>query len=400
MPASSLSLPGDGPQVLWSRTFGGPYDDGIWSLEKTDDGGYLMAGNTASLGQMSDLFLIKTNSTGVLLWNRSYGGSGEDAGYLAIQTKDGGCIVTGSSGSYGLGEERLWLLKTDSNGSRIWDRVFGGFVSSSGDGGWSVDETDDGGYIVAGYTQSKGMGHKDLWLLKIDEMGQEIWDRTFGGAEDDVGMSVLQTRDGGYIVAGRAASFGHGGDDIWLLKTDSQGQELWNKTFGGANDDAAFQVQELSDGYALVGRTESGIEGKRIILIRTNLDGKMVWEQSYSGSSGTSLQSTSDGGFIIAGRVDNKDSGRDAKLIKTDARGALEWEATLGKAGDEMGTFVVQSSEWNYVMAGITNSNGEGAEDAWLIKIQMNSSQNKTPEDESQSASSGMRPKRIIFREN
>ena len=365
-PVHSLEV---GPKVEWSRTFGGPYGDGSWYLQETKDEGYILVGNTATLGEGSDLWLIKTDREGNPLWNKTFGGSGEDIGYFVHETRDNGYIITGSTESYGIGEERLWLLKTDGNGSKSWTRIYGGFVSSSGDGGWSLDETKDGGYIVTGYTQSRGSGRKDLWLLQIDDQGNEAWDRTYGGTEDDAGMSVVQTRDDGYIVAGRTASFGKGGDDVWLLKMDSRGKEVWNTTFGGTNDDAAFQVVELIDGYALVGRTESGSDKMRIILIKTNLEGKKVWERAYKGSAGTSLQPTSDGGFIIIGRIDNEESGRDALVIKTDSIGREEWALPLGGARDDIGTSIVESSDGSYVFAGITDSEGLGAEDAWLVKL-------------------------------
>jgi len=257
----------------------------------------------------------------------------------------------------------------DGNGSLLWDRTFGGFVSSSGDGGWSVQETDDGGYITTGYTQSLGSGRKDLWLLKTDDQGNRIWDKTFGGPEDDAGMSVLQSRDGGYIVAGRTASLGKGGDDIWLLKTDSRGIETWNATFGGKQDEAGFQVVELADGYAVVGRTESGSDRKRIILIKVDPEGRRLWERTYPGSSAASMQSTGEGGFIIAGRIDNEITGRDALIIKTDSRGIEEWSMTLGGSADDIGTFVIASRDGSYMLAGITGSLGWGSEDAWLVKI-------------------------------
>lgn len=243
--AESNSAYGAEPIEEWNRTYGGRYGDGAWCLQETSDGGYILVGNTATRGEGSDLWLIRTDQSGDPIWSRILGGSGEDIGYFVKETSDGGFIITGSTESFGMGEERLWLIKTDSNGSRIWDRTFGGFVSSSGDGGWSVDETRDGGYIVTGYTQSQGRGRKDLWLLKTDDLGDRIWDRTYGGREDDVGISVLQSRDGGYIVAGRTASFGKGGDDIWLLKTDSVGKEAWNATFGGSRMTPVFRWWSL-----------------------------------------------------------------------------------------------------------------------------------------------------------
>ncbi len=365
--ADAFSL--GGPEEEWSRTLGGPYGDGFWSLQETEDGGCILVGYTASKGEGADLWLVRTDREGNILWNRTFGGSGEDVGYFVQETKDGGYIVTGSTDSFGVGGERLWLLKTDSNGSEEWDRVFGGFVSSAGDGGWAANETKDGGYIVTGYTQSFGAGKKDLWLLKTDDQGKELWAKTFGGAEDDVGMSVVGTGDDGYIVTGRTASFGSGGDDIWLLKTDLQGRAEWNTTFGGKNDDAGFQVLETGDGYVLVGRTESSSDDKRIILIKTDYEGHELWERTYKGNAGTSLQPTSDGGFIISGRIDSEESGRDGLLIKTDSSGREQWAVPLRGTGEDIGTWAVESSDGGYLFAGITSSYGSGAEDGWLVKF-------------------------------
>ena len=359
------------PYIEWSKTFGGPYDDGAWSLQKTEDSGYIIAGYTSSRGEGSDLWLIKTNSSGLEQWNRTFGGSQEDVGCFVKQTRDRGFIVTGSTKSYGIGEERLWLLKTDSKGSKEWDRTFGGFVSSSGDGGWAVDLTKDGGYIVTGYTKSYGAGGKDLWLIKTDSVGNKQWDKTFGGPKDDVGMSVVQTRDGGYIVAGRTASFGSGNDDIWLLKVDPKGREQWNRTFGGQKDDVALQVIELKDVYAITGRTESADSGgEKAFLLKTDLYGKKLWERYYGqNSSGLSLLQTDDGGFIIAGSMNSPAIGKDAMLIKTDPFGNEQWIMPLGGPGENIGTSVAESIDGGYVMAGITNSFGAGAEDAWLVKV-------------------------------
>ena len=357
------------PEEELNLTFGGRYGDGAWCLQETENAGNIMVGNTASRGEGSDLFLIRTDAMGKCIWSKIFGGSGEDAGYFVHETRDGGFIATGSTKSFAMGEELLWLVKTDGNGNLSWDKTFGGFVSSSGDGGWSLDETDDAGFIIAGYTQSLGRGRKDLWLIKTDGQGNKIWDKTFGGREDDVGMSVLQSREGGYIVAGRTASFGRDGDDIWLLKTDSLGEELWNATFGGKQDDAGFQVVELKDGYAVVGRTESAYDKMKIILIKVDPDGKKLWERTYLGGSASSLQLTKDGGFVIAGRIDNKKTGRDALLIKTDSKGSEEWSMILGGSLDDIGTFVVQSRDGSYKLAGITCSWGLGQEDAWLVKI-------------------------------
>lgn len=360
------------PYEEWNRTFGGTYGDGIWSAQMTNDGGYLLVGYTSVRGEGSDLWLIRIDSKGRDLWHRIFGGSGEDVGYFIQNTRDGGSVITGSTKSYGIGDERLWLLKVDSNGSKQWDRTFSGFVSSSGDGGWSVNETADGGYIVTGYTKSYGSGGKDLWLIKTDSEGFKQWDKTFGGSKDDVGMSVIQAADGGFVVAGRTASYGSGKDDIWLLMTDLEGRELWNRTFGGAEDDVGFQVLEIDDGYAIVGRTQLGREGKNAILIKTDLKGIKKWEKTYQkDSAGISVQRTSDNGFLISGRIDLPRTGRDAIIIKTDSSGREEWAMPLGGPGEETGCFALEGRDGGYLLAGITDSFGSGAEDAWLLKLRI-----------------------------
>ena len=150
-------------------------------LQETVDGGYILVGNSATRGEGSDLFLIRTDGLGNCIWSKILGGSGEDVGYFVQETRDGGFIITGSTKSFGMGEELFGLSRRTAMGASAGIRTFGGFVSSSGDGGWSVDETDDGGYITTGYTQSLGSGRKDLWLLKTDDQGNKIWDKTFGG---------------------------------------------------------------------------------------------------------------------------------------------------------------------------------------------------------------------------
>ncbi|MCJ7443654.1 MAG: hypothetical protein MUO26_03840 [Methanotrichaceae archaeon] len=357
------------PVEVWNKTYGGPYGDGIWSMQSTKDGGFVMAGFTGSYGKGSDLWILKVNDSGNELWNKAFGGSGEDIGYAVHESSDVGFIVAGASDSYGIGKERLWLLKVDANGNKTWDRLFGGFVSSSGDGAWSVDEAKDAGFVVTGYTQSLG-AEKDLWLIKTDSLGKKLWDYTFGGSKDDVGMSLVQTRDEGYVIAGRTNSYGSGGADIWLLKVDSQGKELWNRTFGGQKDDVGLQVIELEDGYAIVGRTESFGSTKKAILIKVDTQGNKLWERTYDeNTAGISLQTTPDHGFVIVGRSESEESGRNALVIKTDSSGKKDWMMLLGGAGDDIGTYVALSPDFDYVLAGITNSYGAGSEDAWLVKL-------------------------------
>jgi hypothetical protein len=211
------------PLEEWSRTFGGSEDDIGYSVQQTSDGGYIIAGYTISFGAGSaDVYLVKTDSQGVEEWSRTFGGSESDGVYSVQETSDGGYIIAGWTDSFGAGVSDVYLVKTDSQGREEWSRTFGG---SESDGGFSVQETSDGGYIITGWTDSFSASGSDVYLVKTDSQGREEWSRTFESASNDVGRSVQETSDGGYIIAGETRSFGAGQLDVYLVKTGSQGME-------------------------------------------------------------------------------------------------------------------------------------------------------------------------------
>jgi hypothetical protein len=314
--------------TLWTNTYGGSSWDYGYAVRQIGNGGYVIAGHTWSFGAgWTDVYLIKTDSMGDTLWTRTYGGTDWDEGYSVHQTLDDGYIIAGSTKSYGLGSRDVYLIKTDSLGNTLWTRTYGGTGS---DRGSSVQQTvPDGGYIITGSTISFGAGSGDVYLVKTDSLGDTLWTRTYGGTEWDQGNSVQQTRDEGYIIGGYTESFGEGWADVYLIKTDSLGDTLWTRTYGGTDWDEGQSIQQTRDGgYIITGSTESFGSGIRnVYLIKTDSSGNTLWTRTYGGTvfdRGTSVQLTSDGGYIIAGYTNSFGAGSgDIYLIKPDFWGPV-----------------------------------------------------------------------------
>jgi hypothetical protein len=360
-------------QVRFAKTYGGTNDEWASSLQQTSDGGYIMAGRTRSFGAGGvEVFLIKTDANGDVQWAKAYGGTNNEWAYSVQQTSDGGYIVAGYTRSFGAGGADFFVVKTDANGNIIWAKTYGG---TGDDTAWSVQQTSDGGYIVAGYTRSFGVGNLDVFLIKTDANGDVQWAKTYGGAGDDRAYSVQQTSDGGYILAGETRSFGAGGSDIFLIKTDANGDVQWAKAYGGTDNEWAYSVQQTSDGgYIVAGTMRISLTNYDIFLIKTDANGDVQWAKTYAETNDDraySVQQTSDGGYIVSGtRRISLNYG--IFLIKTDANGDVQWAKTYGGAGDDRAFSVQQTSDGGYIVAGRTRSFGAGGDDAFLVKTDAN----------------------------
>jgi hypothetical protein len=362
--------PGD---IIWSNSYGEFDKEYGYSVNLTTDGGYIMGGYSNSFGAGdNDVYLVKTDADGDTLWTRTYGGIDTDKCKSVQQCSDGGYIIAGETNSFGAGSYDVYLIKTDADGDTLWTRTFGG---TGIDRAESVKETTDGDYILTGNTGSFGAGGKDVYLIKTDANGDTLWTKTYGATDDEEGHSVVLTTDSGYIIVGFTDSFGAGGKDVYLIKTDANGDTLWTNTHGGTDNDRGYAVQQCNDGgYIIAGDTKSsGAGNSDFYLVKTDMGGEALWTRDYGGTAidiGYSLQQTTDEGYIIAGSTQSFNVGYfDIYLVKTDAIGDTLWTRTYGSFNYEHCRSVQLTTDGNYVAAGWTWSYGPGISAFWLLKI-------------------------------
>jgi len=357
------------PDTLWTKIYHRDSDDRAYSIQQTADSGYFIAASTSPDGATHDVWLLKTDANGDTLWTRTYGGQFDDRCFEAQRTSDNGFILTGRTRSFGAGDADVWLLKTDSLGDTLWTRTYGG---DHRDMGQSVRETQDDCYVVTGYTESFGAGSGDVWLIKTDSLGDTLWTRTYGGASYEAAQSVQQTSDKGYIMAGLTDSSGSW--DAYLIKTDSLGDMLWTKIYGGFGDDFFESVQQTFDnGYIITGFTASYGQAGDLYLIKTDENGDTLWTRHWGNAHnidyGYSVIQIPDSNYIVAGYYNNNTP--DVWLLKVDRTGDTLWTAIYGRyAGyycDEWAYAVQRTFDGGYILAGKTGDWVFG--DIYLIKM-------------------------------
>jgi hypothetical protein len=303
--------------VVWQKTYGGDKVDWIISIQQTSDGGYIFAGHTESFntGDDADLWVVKLGSRGDVTWQKTYGTPKADYTHgdsIIQQTSDGGYVLVAKT-YYGQVDGDIWVLKLNPNGDVVWNKKY---VGDSKDTPGSIQQTSDGGFIVAGETNSFGSGSSDAWVIKLDSSGDVIWQKTYGGSEPDGAKSIRQTSDGGYIVSGSTESFSFSAnsEDVWILKLSSSGEVVWQMTYGFPRKGRS--IRQTSDGGYVVA-------GDRYI-VKLDSQGSMVWRRGYDGPVDDVVyiaQQASDGGFIAAGATASFGNYVSAWVLKVDTNG-------------------------------------------------------------------------------
>lgn len=316
--------------IQWTRTFGDSlYDIGLGIIQ-TSDGGYAISGrstttNVLGLG-LTDGYIVKLSSAGVVQWNRALGGYEMDEFRSIVQTPDGGLVAAGYSSTFcfGIGNSDVYVVKLDISGNIQWTRNVGG---SGSDFGSKIVQTIDGGFVIAGSTTSYGQGNSDVYCVKLNSSGVLQWTTTVGGSQWDSGASIIQTADGGFIIAGQTTSFGSGMEDFYVVKIDGNGNLSWTRTIGGSGTDQALDIIQTSTGdYVIAGWTNSyGAGNYDFYAVKLNNNGNLMWTRTIGGAGfekAYSLTIDSDGGYVITGSSSSFNWGSGAMyIVKLDTNG-------------------------------------------------------------------------------
>jgi len=373
--SAAFAVSVSGQDSLWSRYYGHTGNGSVFDSDRgmcgtiTSDGGYAIGGVSYSFqGMLSEFWLVRTDSIGDTLWTRNYGTTGFEEAHYVIQTDDGGFIMCGDTKPSG-GNYNLFIVKTDSLGNTLWTRSYG---SPTGDDkGYSIIQTFDGGYLATGY----GYGASwDVYLVRMDSSGDTLWTKRYGGGYPDAAYGAVQTPDGGFAVAGQYSLDDLGSTQMWLLKTDSEGDTLWTRKYSfGAWPRGEAIINSDDGGFVIAGANWISLYNVMMLLVKTDSLGNEIWHKEYGGPSvenALSLDITSDGGYVTGGQTDSYGGGnKDFYIVRTDSNGDSLWTAVFGHNGIDY-CFEIRVDPLDDIIAfGQHHIYGSQDFDYWMIKI-------------------------------
>jgi hypothetical protein len=356
--------------ATFAMRIGGPGKDDVWrSIEPRSKGGYIIAGSTDSFGAgKNDGWIIKLSEDGQIESQKTYGGKGGDSLRMVRQTSDGGYVVAGMTNSFSNGRSDVWVMKFDSNGNMQWNKGYG---SSNHEMAHAIEPTSDGGYLVGGYTTSFGAQLKDYFVLKIRSDGSLEWAKRFGGSGDDVIRVVKQISNGDYLIAGFTHSFGVRGD-IMILRLEADGDILWQKRYGGNKFEEPSTILEVPGGYIIMEQSSS-FSNTDGWLFKIDGAGGIVWQKRFGGTGFDEISAaelTSDGGFLVA--AETKSFGavnEDFWVIKFNSEGVAQWQKRYGGAGIDEPEAITLTPEGGSFVVGTTRSFDSVGMDVWFLRL-------------------------------
>ncbi len=365
----------------WTRTFGGSSADGVQAMQQTSDGGFILAGYTFSFGHgYANGYLVRTDSAGNLIWSNAYGGAGWEYLLAVAETTDGGFVAAGYTTSTGAGGMDMYLLRVDAQGNLLWERTFGGAGIDVAQG-VAVDAQGD--LVLVGYTNSSGAGENDVFIVKTDAEGNELWRQIHGGEESDAAMDVLVDSQGNYLVAGASGSFEAENRDVYVLKLSAEGNIFWEELYGHHGDFLSYEwgntiIETRDGGYAVAGNSNAALGGStgelmNMYLVRIDALGNLLWEE-FAGRGqfydyGNAVVELPGGDFLVAGTSKTRSNNNEIYIARINAQGAAQDGSTFGDFGSEWGSAITLTPSGEIVLTGQTNSFGAGSFDAWLLLL-------------------------------
>ena len=360
---SSISFvyadPGD---TIWTRIYGGDENDIAYSIDRTTDGGFVIAGETKSFGHGGfDYYIIKIDAAGDTLWTRTIGGSSADHAKFIQCTNDGGYIIVGTTLSFGEWVPNIWLVKLNANGNTSWTRHFFNNMFNYAD---CVRQTSDGGYIIAGWSGEMDISHHDFYIIKTDSDGHQQWTENYDAGNPEMAYSITQTADSGYIIAGCSLHSFETQEDFRVLKIRSNASVNWDRYYGDSDLQAAHAVMETSDnGYLIVGISTDTMVG-RTYVVKTDYYGDTLWTRTYPGSMRSALE-CDDGGYLISSVING-----DINILKINSNGDSLWSRLYLYPDFEAGNDIEKTDDGNYIICGDRGDYSEGGSDIFLVKIE------------------------------
>lgn len=356
-------------QITFEQTYGGVDGDIGFSVEQTSDGGYALFGSTWNgTAGSADMYLIKTDAAGMEQWSHNYGSVDMDMGYCARQTSNGGYILCGMFGTFGT--DTLTLVRTDANGTALWIERYPGSLGR--DIGYSVEETSDGGFLVCGFTEGTGV-EEDVYVLRTTGNGALLWATSVDLGASEVGWCLRRTDDDGCIVVANSFDYGDPNGEIHLLRFDPNGDTLWTSTIltPGADESRGLAIT-LDGGFIVAGG--NGSPYRDILLVRTDEFGIEQWRRTYATAgdeAARDVQQMDDGGFIVGGRKEDLlTNDIQMHLMRTDADGYMEWERTFQQGIFSDANSLDRTSDGGFVLFGHTTDTLGGVPhtDMYLVK--------------------------------
>ncbi|MBI4242455.1 MAG: hypothetical protein HY606_00020 [Planctomycetes bacterium] len=358
--------------TYWAKTYGGSGFEFNPKIAKTNDGQFIIAVD-GSFGLNGDFWVFKIDDKGSIIWQKSYGGTSYENIRDISVTEDNGCMLVGSTESFGAGNEDFWILKLNSSGAIEWQRAIGGV---NDDRAMSVATTSDG-YIVAGYTYSFGNGWTDYFVVKLSKSGDVQWQKSYGGDGHDNAKSVVETGNGSFLVIGISSSFSIA-NAMWIIEIDASGSILWQKTYTEVYE-VNYAIRTSDGNYLVAGFMYETGAGWDSVLVKFDANGLIIWQRKY-GASGTeqaeSVVETSDGGYLLVGRTDSFGfGGDDISVIKLQSDGSISWQKAFGGSRLDFGHSILQLDDGKIMMTGTTSSFGTIiANDVIIIKTAVDGS--------------------------